>query len=844
MIALGSSKRPVPCFIYGNIVFSGGLDDAWAVYSLRPQSYAGLSTGRKLDVMGQLGGFVHRVQADFQILRIARPWSIRDYVASAWATFDRRHGSPAEIAQRSELFRSMLKTHAMAMDDRQIVRPDVYLAVRLRDANASIAELLGGDGLRSTWRRFAASVGFDDARGLSYSTLAQIERIERRTEERVLDFLECRRALASELIWLVRHAYVRGGGEPVIDGNFRPQALAIEDESGEEIGFEPYEFDLHRLHSDYRVRIGSRHLEIESEQGVSFQSLLVCGALPEEREFPGPEAELMFAPVDLEFPVDACLSCSYMPNRDAQRLARKRMVDADQMWKEEAASEHGASPDSEERPVEARELQRRLGESDHPPLLRSTLTYAVSSADSCSELEQRIERLRAEIGQRIELHRPIGAQHQIFLSTLPGQRFPLPAYREHLLPEEVAAMVPTAANHAGSNIGPYIGYTLSPSRQPIRIDLAEASQQDRPTPILLTGSQGSGKTSLLQLLEYQAFCQGSGPIVDIDPKGTVDRPDHKLHLIPEIASEMERIVLSADGQFRGLIDPLIIAPDDAKADTAFGFILDILPAPVPASWQTEIRAAVELVCASPDRPQVLGVIPEVLQEGNAAAQEAGRALAVHANTGLAKLAFALRETDVPEVGSKRVISLQIKNLTLPLPGTPRSEMSEEERTGSALLRLLAIFALSLCASDPSRHSVIGFDEAWVLFGSSVGRSLLERISRLGRSQNVTPILATQRLTDSEELESLVGATFCGGVETEDEAQHALRLLRLEENDPALIQRLLRFDRGRFFFRDFNGQTAPLQVDPCDQTLLRTLGTTPERTLDEQGSPAEVDDAAA
>jgi hypothetical protein len=777
--------------------------------------------------MGQLEGFVHRIQADFQILRIARPWSIREYVSSTWRTFDRRHGSSEEVEQRAAAFKSLLKTHAFTMQDRDIVRPDVYLAVRLQDANTSIADLLGGRGVKGALRDMAAAVGITDARGLRYAELTDIERTERRTQERVLDFLDCERALASEVVWLIRHAYVRGLGEPVVDDNFRPQALAIEDESGEEIGFEPFEWDLMRLHADHRVRIGARHLEIEGELGTSHQALLVCGALPEEREFPGPEAELMFAPVDVEFPVDACLSCSFVPNRDAQRLARKRMLDADQMWKEEATSEHGASPDSEERPAEARDLQRRLGATDHPPLLRTSVTYAVASGSGTEDLEERIERLRSEIGQRIELHRPIGAQHQIFLSTLPGQQFPLAAYREHLLPEEIAAMVPTAANHAGSDIGPYIGYTLSASRQPIRCDLAEAPQQARPPTTLLTGAQGSGKTHIMELLVYHAFLQGSGPIIDIDPKGTPDRPDHKLHLIPEIAAEMERIVLSADARYQGLIDPLRIAPQEAKADIAFGFILELLPAPVPPPWQTEIRAAVDLVCAGPERAQVLGEVLAVLQEGNESAREAGRALGVHANAGLAKLAFGLPGVEVPEVGSRRVISLQIKNLTLPLPGTPRSEMSEEERLGTALLRLLAIYALQLTSSDPSRHSVLALDEAWVLFGSAAGRNLLERLSRLGRSQNVTPILATQQLTDSEEIEPLVGSMFCCGVETEEEARHALRLLRLEEDDPTLIQRLLSFRKGRCFFRDFNGQVVRMQIDLADHELLAALDTTPE-----------------
>jgi len=845
MIAVpAGGPSPRPSFIYGNVVFGRDLGDAWALYRLASQSYAGLSTGRKLEVMGQLEGLVHRIAADFQILRISRRFSVREYLASTWRTFDGRHGSAEEIERRKEAFEALLRAHAYALSERETVRPDVYLAVRLQDANSGIAELLGEGGIGAAWRRFAGAVGISDARGLRYSKLIEIERAERRTHERILDFIPAERALASEVVWLVRHAYVRGLGDPRSDANFRPQALAVTSEEGEEIGFEPAQWDLLRLHADYRVRIASRHLVIESEQGTSRQAMLVCGSLPEERDFPGPEAELMFTPLDLEFPVDACLYCEYLPNRDAQRLARKRMVDADQMWREEAAGDHGASPDAEDRPAEARALQRRLGGNDHPPLLRSALTYVVSSATGEEELEERIERLRSEGGQRIELHRPIGAQHQIFLGTLPAQRFPLSAYREHLLPEEVAAMVPTAVSHAGSEMGPYIGYTLTPSRQPIRLDLAEASQLNRPPPVLFTGSQGSGKTVAMQLLIYQAFLQGSGPIVLIDPKGTPEHPDHKLHLIPEMAAEMEQIVLSADERYRGLIDPLRIAPPDGKADAAFGFIMEVLPAPVPAPWQTEIRAAVETVCAGPERDHMLGKVVEVLDEGGEVSREAGRALSVHANAGLAKLAFGIPGREVAEVGTKRFIPIQIRNLILPRPGTPRSEMAAEERVGSSLLGLVALYALSLCARDPQRHSVFGCDEAWVVFETAIGRALLDRASRLSRSQNLSILFATQLMVDAEGLEGLIGAYFSGGVETEEEAKRSARQQRLDEDDPALIQRFLAFNAGRFYYRDIDGQSVPLQIDPCERRLFSLFGTPPPRSGAEAQEDSEVVDVPA
>jgi energy-coupling factor transporter ATP-binding protein EcfA2 len=833
---MSARERPAPCFIYGNIVFPD-LEDPWAVYRLQPQSYAGLSAARKIAVMSQLNGLVQAVEADFQIHRVARPWSIRDYISSAWQTFDRRHGSDDEIARREKGFEALLHAHAYAMEDRPIVRPEVYLVVRLREAGSSLSDLVQGLSLRRAWSQFSRSVGLRDARGLSHLQLQEIERVERRTQERVLDYLECDRALASEIAWLVRHAYVRAVADPGQPRDFRPQALAIESEDGDDVGFEPFQWDLHRLHLDHRVTIGSRHLEIESERGRSFQTGVVCGSLPEEREFPGPEAELMFGPLDLEFPVDAALHCEYLPNRDAQRLARKRMVDADQMWREEAGSEHGASPDTEDRPAEARALQRRLGDTDHPPLVRTSLIYMLSSSAGLEELEERVERLRAEVGQRIELHRPIAAQHEVFRATIPALGFGLSAYREFLLPEEVAAMVPTASSHAGSEIGPYIGHTLTPSRQPVRIDLAEPAQRDLPTSMLITGEQGSGKTTLLQLLEHLAYWQGSAPIVVIDPRGTPEEPDHRIHQIPEIGAETEQILLSDDERWRGLIDPLRVAPAELRADLAFDFAIDLLPGPVPAPWQTEIRAAIEEVAGSNDRPQVLGTVTQILEAGNEPAREASRALAVHANAGLAKLGFGLPEQEPREVGRKRVILLQTKALQLPLPGTARSEMSAAERLGTALLRLIAIYALRLCTERRDQHSIFSLDEAWVLFSTSIGRRVLAEMARSGRFQNVTALFSTQLLEDVESVKALIGAFLSGGVKTTEEAKAVLQLHGLDP-DPQQIQRLLGYERGKFLFTDYDARTVPIQVDPCDPASRQTFVTTPP-ARSETGAPTPI-----
>jgi hypothetical protein len=804
--------RAPPHFFWANLILRTP-SDAWAVYELAGQSYPGLSDSRKIEVGERLEALAYTLEADFQILRIARAFDAAAYQRRALATLDPRHG-------RGEAFARHLAEHREHFEARGALRPEIYLAVRL-GPGAGAAPLAGLlDGLGGIWRALSERVGYQQAYGISRSQLAAIRAGEEAVFERILGYIECSRVGPERLAGLIRRAYTRGLGEPDVDQGFAPQALSFLDAEGEQ-RFEPYGYDLLRLHES-RVTVERRALIVDSERGRAHQAQLLLGAMPEQAVVPGPSAELMFAPLELGFPVDATLSLSYLPNQEARRAVAKRKVDADQIAREEEAGDHGPSVEGAERPQLARELEAVLGGGDRPPLLRGALQLSVAARDE-RELEERVERLRESYG-RVQLHRPGGEQHRLFLASLPAARFPLPEYREHLLPDQVGAMVPHAISHAGSRIGPYIGYTLTGSRSPVLFDLAEACQTNRPPTCLLSGSLGSGKTIWLELAVWQAFLQGSGPIVDIDPKG-----DHRLDALPGIAESIETIELSGSDRYRGLLDPMRIGTAETREDLTYNFLVSILPTPVKPEWQTQLRLAISAAAAA--EAECCGeVLRRMSESGRADAVEAARAIEVHGHGGLAKLGLGRGGEQIAAVGDAQLVSMRIRNLTLPLPGTARAELSEEERISLAVLRLLAAYALRLCASDPDRHSVLAIDEAWALLADNQGRAMLERISRLGRSQNITPILATQMLGDAAELEPLVGALFAFGVETESEARRALELLRLDADDQVATQRLIGYRAGRCYLRDFDGQVAPIQIDP-PAWLLEHLDTTPLRRSD-------------
>jgi AAA domain-containing protein len=800
-------------FAYRNLVFGRGADDVWALYRLGTVSYDGLPDAQKRELLYDLASFAYGLEADFQLLRVTRQWSVDEYLRSAALTLDGRHGD-------REQWKAHLGEHREQLAGREIAEPEVYLSVQLgRAANspaALLANAFGGGGVDALKASVARFIGLSDPRGLSQRQLDSHVAEEERTFARVSSYLECERAATHELQWLVRRSFCRGVGEPEVEERFLPQALVVEE--GGERHYRPLECDLLRLFES-PINVGARGLRIESERGESHQALLAVGALPETAAFPGREVEILFAPLEaVDFPVDACFSSRYVPNAQALTLARRKIVDADNTFTEESYGDHGPSSQSSYRPAAARELEDYLTGDGRPPLLRASISLALG-ARTAEQLEERVEALRREYGS-LPLYRPLGEQLHLFVSHLPAQSSRVPGYDDYFLVEQFGAMVPLATHAVGSVGGPYIGHSLAGSRAPVLFDLTEASRTSRPPSVLCAGTLGSGKTMLLQLLLYQALLQGSR-VVDVDPKG-----DHNLQELPEVAERAEVIELSSEERYRGLLDPLRIAPAGTREDLATNFLTDVLPEPMPASWKTEIRRAVRAIAERGEAGNCSAVIEQMKLAG-ADARDAASALEVYADTGLARLGFggAGSEASHEASAAKQLTSLRIRRLARPIPGTPKAELSEEERIGQAVLRLVCAYAMRLMGSDRARHKVLAFDEAWFLMQDSVGRRLIEHLNRWARSEFATPILVAHLAADAEEVDNLIGARFVFGMEAESEAAKALALLRLDPEDERLRQRLLQFRRGRCFMRDYGGRVGTIQVDPGPR-LVGLLDTTP------------------
>src|SRR4051812_32600392 len=608
-------------YVHQNVLVGSGAERA-ALYRLVTVSYPFLSVAQQREWLGRLARLAFVVEGDFSLWRVSRAYPAGRYVTEKEALLDER-------GQSREAWHAYLQRHESHLRELGSFVPEVYLAVQLRGERPARfgASMLGAaDRAR---RRVEELFGVAAAVPIPRSELEALVAEEERMLRRVAACVPARRASSRELQWLLRRAACRGVAEPELDEHWRPQALLVQADDGR-AAYEPLETDLIR-HANQPILEEDRTLVVDAQEGRGWQALLAVGGLPEKSEFPG-GAELLFWPLErLGFPVDAVLHARWIANRDALTKARRRVLDADNAFTEQLASAHGPlSYTVEENRQMARERDAYLQATGRPPLLEAAISLAVG-APSRSELERRVEALRHQFGT-VALQRPLGLQPALFLDHLPradGGR--VADYADVLTVEQFGALMAIGSHGAGSERGVYIGHTVAGHARPVKLDLTEASRRGRPPSVLLAGTLGSGKTIASELLAYQAERRGS-LVVDVDPK-----PDHNLEALPELAGRVHVIELSGDDRYRGLLDPLAVAPPALREDLASSYLIELVPQ-APAGWETQVRKAVRAAIED-QHPCCLRVLDILSRSANPDARAAGEALSVWADAGLGRLAF-------------------------------------------------------------------------------------------------------------------------------------------------------------------------------------------------------------
>ena len=391
-------------------------------------------------------------------------------------------------------------------------------------------------------------------------------------------------------------------------------------------------------------------------------------------------------------------------------------------------------------------------------------------------------------------------------------------YTQQLTVEQFGAMVPTASRIVGSQRGPYLGYTPVGAPLPVRFDPTQAPRENRASAVLLIGTLGSGKTVASQLIQYAAERRGS-LVVDFDPK-----PDHGWEHLPELADRLQVLELSGAQAQQGRLDPLRIGLEDIREELACSYLLELLPGN-PAQWENAVSLAVKDTVREGSR-SLQRVVEQLLPSDRAGAREAGEALEVIRDFGLARLGFGDGAGNDAQAAMP-VTTIRMPGLSLPEPTAARDSYTRAERISVATLSLVAAYALQLISNDRSRHKIVGLDEIWFLLASPQGRQIIHRLVRLGRAYNATLLLGTHMIADLGDLADLIGVVLVFGQDSDAAAAAALRFIGLDPT-PELIGKVREFRAGHCLMRDLHGRVGEVQIDLVHPHLLQAFATTPQQ----------------
>ena len=277
-----------------------------------------------------------------------------------------------------------------------------------------------------------------------------------------------------------------------------------------------------------------------------------------------------------------------------------------------------------------------------------------------------------------------------------------------------------ATRMIGDSEGPFIG-TTGTLKKMVFLFLARACQLNRSASAAFLGTLGGGKSFNANLLLYLTVLYGGKALI-VDPKG--ERSNWKEDL-PELSEHMSISTLSAGDEDAGKLDPFLIYKNnlDEAGELALNIICEIYGFNSRDDEYDAIKEAIKIT--KQHETPCMSVLSDALMsfpeddEYYDIARKLGRKIKNLKEVGMAKLLFG--------TGKEKGLSfdnllniIQIQNLQMPGPETPKDDYSQEELISTVLMMPIGSFAKTFAMSDRKVFKIVLFDESWALNSTQMG----------------------------------------------------------------------------------------------------------------------------
>lgn len=835
-------------YFAGNMIFNADKS-VWAAYKLTGYDYDYLDDEQKIQILYKQARFLAGITGDAQILIVPVEQDNRSqfkYLIDKLDKEDLLYEQAKYHAEQTEDYLERIRTSQGDTNDYRS-----YILIRL--TNFAETELVSS--LKSAFQFFIKSpvnaLNFLMELDSKDILMSRINRARKAANDwffaqnQKIRLIELQNA---ETQWLFRRIGFRGLNERVklfqgdMAGSMDWQPFMEEKEAAGERIVRPFGYDTVNLFSG-SIHPEGRLVRVEHDKNkVSWQTFLTLTNIPDQFEYPGIEWLYMLQQSNMQ--AEVCIHIRAIDYKTAQKkLDGKKQEIKSQI--EHVAEAGGDIPEDLYAGREYADAMEAEMKAMQEPLLNAGITICVASDDR-ELLEKRVTLIRNEYEDlHFAVERPLADQLDLFMQCIPTVGCIVRDYVMPVTPLTLASAVIGASHELGDKEGPYIGTTGAEGKA-VYLEMGRACLLNKSAAATFYGNLGCGKSFNANLLIVLNILYGGYGLI-FDPKAERSHWETELGILNGLITT---VTLSPDKKNRGKLDPYNVYNDDIKAadELTLNVLSELLRLAPTSIEYTAIMEAQRIMSKSEKQPSMrllvdlLGSFPEE-DELCKTGRFLARRLELQADSGMSQLLFGDGTEEAISLDNRLNI-LQIDNLELPSPETPKDAYSTEESISVVLFSVISHFAKKFAMVRRPVFKLILFDESWMLGKTAAGVKLYDFLTRMGRSLYTGCIFNGHSVLDlpSQAIRNTISYKFCFHTGSDEEAERMCEYMGMDASvKNKEILKSLR--NGECMFQDLEGHVGVLRFDAVFQDLIDVFSTTPKTQKKETEEPVEIEIAA-
>lgn len=341
---------------------------------------------------------------------------------------------------------------------------------------------------------------------------------------------------------------------------------------------------------------------------------------------------------------------------------------------------------------------------------------------------------------------------------------------------------------------------------------------NRPPVTLITGSPGSGKTFFGLTIASHASILGKIGVI-LDPKGDFIALK-KLEKEGYINKVQIWSVLSANGEVSeenvGMLDPTTFYENPAQNTALTIDVITTIVGELTARQRTELTPVVKDVVEG-ENASFGRVIQKLLSNRDDEIRSLGYSLDTDLGTPLAKLLVSNKRIKKKSINlDEGLIVANLMGLKIPVDTKQAKDYDSPERVSIVIMGLLSSLILEMMRAKPKPiYKTLIMDEAWAVLASGSGRSMIQQVSRLGRSLNLAAILLTQSpkhldLEGIQDMDTMISVRFAFRNVDENDNKLTCKTMKLPEGE-AWEEVLTDLETGECLMQDTSYNVSVIHV---------------------------------